>query len=251
MTRDSNPSQETVIPLIEHLRELRRRLAYAVFSVLIGMGGGIFLVLGPFRLVDRIILAFLPVDTSSPPLQAVGTTEKFTSYMAVALGMGVVLAMPMIVYQVFAFVMPGLREHEKRVVLLALPLVTLCFVGGLVFGWYVTIPVAIKFLVGFGESALVATQPTIADFLRTVTILLLINGVIFELPILVFVLVLLGVVSGEQLASYRRYVVVVVAIIAAIVTPTGDPVNMLVLAVPMYLLYELGLLLARFIPRRT
>lgn len=241
---------EASLPLIEHLRELRMRLTLSVVSVLVGMGLGMFLVLGPLKLVDIIIVAFLPTDNPYAPLQAVGTAEKFTSYMTVALGVGVVLAMPMIVYQLIAFISPGLRNKEKRIVFLALPFVTAFFLVGLAFGWFVTVPVAIRFLIGFGDTTLIATQPTISDFLRTVTVLLLVNGSIFELPLVIFVLAFLGLVTAEQLGSYRRYTVIILTVIAAIITPTGDPVNLMLLAVPMYLLYELGVLMARFAPRR-
>jgi sec-independent protein translocase protein TatC len=247
---DNPEENEKLLSLIEHLQELRLRLTWSVITVLLGMVAGLFLVLGPTRLIDIIIASFVPIDQSYAPLQAVGTTEKFTSYMTVALTMGVIMAMPMIVYQLIAFVAPGLKPAEKRIVFVSLPFVTLFFVGGLSFGWFVSVPVAIRFLVGFGDSQLIATQPAISDFLRTTSTLLLINGIVFELPIIIFVLAWLGLVTAEQLGKYRRYAVLVVAVAAAFITPTGDPINMMMLAIPMYVLFELGIILARFAPRR-
>ncbi len=128
---------------------------------------------------------------------------------------------------------------------------TLFFLGGVVFGWFITVPTAIKFLIGFSNSALIQTQPSLSDFLGTITTLLLINGVVFELPIIIYVLAFLGVVTAKQLGSFRRFAIVIVVIVAAVITPTGDPINLLLLAIPMYLLYEVGVVMARFVPKRA
>jgi sec-independent protein translocase protein TatC len=246
------PEDEQGMSLIEHLVELRTRLVRAGLAVLLGLIAGVVLVLpeGPVRLIDVIILHFAPADNPYPPFSAIGTAEQFTSYMTVALALGVIFAMPVIVYQLLAFIVPGLTDSERRILYLALPFVTLFFVGGLAFGWFITAPAAIRFLIGFSGSELIQAQPAISDFLGTVTTLLLINGVVFELPVIIYVLAFLGVVTAKQLGGYRRFALVAVVIIAALITPTGDPINLLLLAVPMYLLYEVGVVLARFVPKR-
>jgi sec-independent protein translocase protein TatC len=246
------PEEEQGMSLIEHLVELRTRLVRAGLGVLLGLIVGVVLVLpeGPVQLIDIIIQHFTPADNPYPPLSAIGTAEQFTSYMTVALALGVVFAMPLIVYQLLAFIVPGLTDKERRILFLALPFVTLFFLGGLAFGWFITAPAAIRFLIGFSGSELIQAQPAISDFLGTVTTLLLINGVVFELPVIIYVLAFLGVVTAKQLGKYRRFALVAVVIIAALITPTGDPINLLLLAVPMYLLYEVGVVLARFVPKR-
>lgn len=249
-TPDVPSERAQPLTLLEHLQELRDRLRRAGISVLIGMAIGGFFVFGPVKLIDVLIISFARTDKPYAPLQAVGTAEQFTSYMMVALAVGIIVAMPMIVYQIIAFIAPGLMEHEKRFVVRALPFVTGFFLAGIAFGWFVTVPVAIRFLIGFGGSELIASQPTLSDFLRTVSMLLLVNGVVFELPVVIYVLAILGFVTSEQLGQYRHYAVLIIAIVAAVITPTGDPVNMLLLAVPMYLLYELGIIVARFVPNR-
>ncbi|MCG8346873.1 MAG: twin-arginine translocase subunit TatC [Chloroflexales bacterium] len=236
--------------LIEHLVELRRRLVRASLAVLAGLCVGVFLVLGPVQLIDFIILSFVE-NQGYPPLQGVRTTESFTSYMTVALTVGIILAMPVIVYQLLAFIVPGLTDKERRFLFTALPFVTLFFVAGLAFGWFVTVPVAIQFLINFGNNDLIEVRPQISDFLNIFTFLLIVNGIIFELPIIIYILARMGVVTAQQLSKYRRYAVVIVVIFAAIVTPTGDPVNLALLAIPTYLLFEFGILLARFVPKRT
>lgn len=246
----ANEPEDQGMTLIEHLVELRKRLMRASLAIFIGMGFGLFLVLGPFKLVDFIIESFTRADRGYPPIQAVGTTETFTSYMTVALAVGVILAMPAIVYQLLAFIMPGLTRIEQRAILIALPFVTAFFVAGLAFGWFITVPTAIRFLIDFSDSPNIQTQPALADFIRVVTTLLLINGIVFELPVIIYVMALLGIVTADDLARYRRYAAVIVVIVAAIITPTGDPINLALLAIPMYLLYELGVVLARLTPNR-
>ncbi len=249
---ESSPAGEESLslPLIEHLKELRFRLIRSAIAIGVGMVVGFFLVLGPPHLVDIIILSFAPTNRPYPPLQGILTLETFTSYMTVALIVGIVLGMPMIVYQLIAFISPGLKPEEKRFVFAALPFVMGFFLAGIAFGWLVTVPIAIHFLMDFGGSELIAIQPSVSDFLHTVTVLLLINGVVFELPVIIYILAWLKLVTAQQLGAYRRYAVIAVAIAAAILTPTGDPVNMLLLAVPMYGLFELGVFLARFVPER-
>lgn len=234
--------------LMDHLIELRQRLLYAVIGVMLGTGVGMFLVFGSPQIVDIIIEAFTPAGDPQP-LSAVGTAETFTSYMSVAIWVGIILAMPLVVYQLIAFVSPALHKHEQRAVFLTLPFITLFFLTGIAFGWFVTVPAAIRFLLGFSSSELIEIKPAISDFLRTVTLLLLINGVVFEMPMVIYLLARLELVTVQQLSRYRRYAMVAVVIVAAIVTPTQDPINLLLLALPMYLLYELGIILARFAPR--
>lgn len=251
VTTAAAAAAEPAMTLIDHLKELRTRLVWASIGVLAGMAVGMFLVLGPFNLVNFLIATFAPAEGKPyPPVQTVGTAEAFTSYMTVALTVGVILGMPVIVYQLLAFIVPGLTGKEKRAIFIALPFVIGFFLAGLAFGWFVTVPTAIHFLMGFSTSELIQIQPTLSNFIRTVTLLLVINGVVFELPIIIFVLALMGVVTAKQLSSYRRYAIVIVAIVAAIITPTGDPVNLALLAIPMYLLFELGVLMARLVPGR-
>jgi sec-independent protein translocase protein TatC len=112
------------------------------------------------------------------------------------------------------------------------------------------VPAALSFLIDFGNvEGRIETLPTVDSFMGTVATLLLWNGVVFQLPAIIFLLARLGLVTAQQLARTRRYAVVVITIIAALITPTGDPYNLLLLAVPMYLLYELGIFLARFVPK--
>jgi sec-independent protein translocase protein TatC len=238
--------------LAPHLRELRDRLVKALIAIGIGTALGFYIVNSPTLLGDTLpnilIDHFVPPDVK---LQFIQPAEAFVNYMRIALVIGIALAMPVVVYQIVAFFIPGLLPHEKRILFTALPFVTELFLAGVAFGWFFTIPAALQFLFGYGQGARVESQPTFESFISTVATLLLWNGIIFELPAVIYLLARLGIVNAKQLARTRRYAIVVITLAAAVITPTGDPWNLMLLAVPMYLLYELGILLARFVPQRA
>jgi sec-independent protein translocase protein TatC len=246
------PQEEEGMSLMEHLVELRNRLVRAGLGVMVGMAVGGFLVLGPPQLLSWMIRSLISrgVQSVETAVQSVGTAENFTTYMAVALAIGVILAMPVIVYQLIAFIVPALLPHEKRYVFIALPFVTGCFLGGVAFGWFITVPAALDFLLHFGDQTLIETKPQLSDLISTVMRFLLINGIVFEMPVIIYVLSALGVVTPQKLGSWRRYAIVIIVIAAAILTPTGDPINLALLAIPMYVLFELGIVLARLAPKR-
>lgn len=234
--KDPRPAPTTEMSLIEHLSELRTRLIRSGLGVIVGM-------IVSFFFVDRVFQAL--VDLALPyQLIATGTTEKFTSYIKVSLILGLVFAMPVIVYQIIAFISPGLTRRERAYILRAMPFVSLLFVGGLAFAWLVVLPSAINFLLGFGIEGVVAT-PRLSEFVSFTTNLLIWIGISFEMPVIIYTLIKTGIVSAAKLASLRRYAMLVIVVAAAIITPTPDPLNMMLVAGPMYILYELGIVLGR------
>jgi sec-independent protein translocase protein TatC len=229
--------------LLDHLRELRNRLIKCSAAILAGLLGGLWIV-NSTNFIAYLIRNFV----GEQGVQTTEVTESFTSFIGVGLTIGIICAMPVIIYQLLAFLTPGLTRKEKRWIFIGLPLVIVFFVGGLAFGWFITAPAAIKFLVGFGVSNsanLIENKPTLQDFLAILTRLLLINGIIFEMPMVMFTLAKLNILNPRKVAKYRRYIVLGVVVAAAILTPTGDPANLALIAVPMYLLFEFGLLLGR------
>lgn len=232
---------------LDHLIELRNRLFKVCVAVLIGLIVGFFVVqYNNYALITYTIQYFAGQNIR---LQAIAPTENFTNVIQIALGMGIAFAMPVIVYQLMAFIVPGLTTRERRIIFLILPFITLLFIAGLMFGWFVTVPAAMRWLLNFGPSS-IEVRPTFDTFSSFFIRLMLINGVIFELPVVVYSLIWLGAVERKTLAKYRRYAILVITIVAAIVTPTPDPINLALVAIPMYLLYELGLLLALLAPRK-
>ncbi len=223
--------------ILEHLRELRQRLIVAGIAVLIGMT------------IAAVFLTWPVIKLLSEPaglnLVALRPTETFVTYFKVALVTGATLAMPVIVWQILLFVLPALHKHERRWVYFAVPFITLAFAAGLAFGFFIVIPFAVRYLMGFGGDVI---QPfwSIEEYLTFITTLLFWIGLSFETPIVMFFLAKLGLVNARSLGRYRRYAIVGAFVIGAIITPTPDPFNQSLVAIPMYLLYELGVLLARF-----
>jgi sec-independent protein translocase protein TatC len=153
--------------------------------------------------------------------------------------------MPLLVYQLFRFLAPGLTRNERRWVMLSLPAVTIFFVSGLLFCYFLVLPSALDFLLNFGSDSGIKVNPTISEFLGFVTQFLLAVGLAFETPVIIFILSKLGVATPKRLSKFRRWAIVLAFVIAAIITPTPDPVNQTIVAVPIIILYELGLLFAR------
>jgi sec-independent protein translocase protein TatC len=159
------------------------------------------------------------------------------------------LAMPVIVYQLISFIVPGLYPHERRYLRVIVPAASVLFAAGVAFAYYVMLPAAIPFLLNF-MGDIIRQQWTIERYMSLVTGLMFWVGVIFETPLVVAFLAYLGVVSPGMLWKNFRYAMVVIAIIAAVATPTPDPINMALLMLPLVLLYLLSILLALFTYRR-
>jgi sec-independent protein translocase protein TatC len=226
------------LSLMQHLGELRGRLMVASFAVLIATGAAFFF-------AKDIILALEAPAHLGKPLQIISPTEGFTTYMRVSLFSGIALAMPVILYEIYAYVDPALRPNERRFLLTLGPFVLALFIGGMAFCYFLLLPNAINFLFTFGSDVFEAA-PRASEYISFVTTFILGVGLVFEMPVIIFAVTRIGLVSRSWLAKQRRYVVLFVFIAGAIITPTPDPFNQTLVAVPMYLLFELGLLLSRF-----
>jgi sec-independent protein translocase protein TatC len=233
-------SRDVELPLREHLRELRDRIIKAFLAVVLTTGLSLTFAEQEVRIL---------VQLAEPHnLIALSPTETFVSYLKVAFYTGLALSMPLLVYQLFRFVAPGLTRSERRWVLSSLPAVTLFFVAGILFCYFVVLPGALDFLLGFG-GGIIENTPTVSNFLSFVTRFLMAVGIAFETPVIIFVLSKLGVATPARLRRFRRGAYVLAFVLAAIITPTPDPVNQTIVAVPIILLYELGTLFARFASR--
>jgi sec-independent protein translocase protein TatC len=228
--------------LQEHLEELRQRILYSAIAIAIAF-------------VIGLILAFpmlgLMADMSGlESFVLISPTEGFATFMRVGFYIAVALAMPVLLYQLIAFMGPGMTSQERYYVRLSLIPVSVLFIIGMMFAFFIVIPRALNFLAGFGaggygpvvfEDAFRASE-IISFYFR----LMIWIGLVFQMPVVIFVLVKLGIVSADRLAGIRKFMLIGCMIAAAIITPTPDPFNMLLVAIPMYLLYELGIILARF-----
>jgi len=234
-------SENRPLTVLEHLVELRGRLIKAVLALVIATSVSL--------LFTSRFLALLTVPMGDNLPQAIGPTETIVIYFKVALIGGLVLSMPVIVYQLISFIVPGLYPHERRYLLIIVPAASLLFASGVAFAYYVMLPAAIPFLLGF-MGDIVRQQWTIEKYMSLVTGLLFWVGVIFETPLVIAFLAYLGVVSPSMLWKNFRYAIVGIAVIAAVATPTPDPINMALLMLPLVLLYLLSILLALFVYRR-
>ncbi|HEY8476126.1 MAG TPA: twin-arginine translocase subunit TatC [Chloroflexota bacterium] len=230
---DRAPGEMT---LIEHLNELRERLIKSVLALVVGVVIAALFLTWP-------VMGVL-VEPVGRKLVFLRPAEMVLTYFKVALITGAALAMPVIVYQVLMFILPALTPEEKRYVFFAVPGVSVAFIVGVLFGFFALLPFAVKYLLSWGGD-FVDPMWSIGEYLSFVTTLLFWIGVSFEMPIVIFFLAKLGVVDHRRLASYRKYALLAAFVIAAIITPTPDPFNQTLVGVPLYLLFEIGVLLAR------
>jgi sec-independent protein translocase protein TatC len=235
-TSNGVPSEAAVMPLFEHLKELRTRLMWIFIALAITTAIS-------FVFAKQVLIFLIePMGDTMP--QALKPTESLGNYMKVALLCGVILAMPFLVYQIGRFLAPGLTTKERQYLFLLVPGATISFVAGVAFARFVMMPAAIPWLQGF-MGDIIAQQWAIGDYLSFVTSLLFWVGVAFELPLFIFFMAKLGIVNAEMLIKNFKYAVLIIAVVAAIITPTVDPVNMALVMGPLILLYVLGILLAK------
>jgi sec-independent protein translocase protein TatC len=229
-----------------HLEELRARLIRCLIAIGIGAAFACYFSPALFHWLMEPVLRALP--ESARKLHPTSVMEKFTVYLKVGLYGGLFAASPVVLFEAWRFVEPALHPHEKR---LAIPFIaagTGFFLGGAAFCYYVILPPALSYLVGLGgadDSGWIEPLLTMRDQLSFVLALELAFGLIFEMPLILTGLASLGVVSARALAEKRRYAILINTILAAIITPTGDPLNLALMAIPMCLMYEVGIIGAR------
>jgi sec-independent protein translocase protein TatC len=230
----SNPHDKTM-SLVEHLIELR--------NVLIKMVIAVAVCAAVTAIFTPQILQFL-IAPYGNVLQTIDPTENISIYFRVALMSGAVLAMPVLVYLLWTFVAPGLEPREKRYVRLLVPGATVLFLIGVTFAWGLMLPAAIGFLSTF-QSSIFKADWRAGAYIPFVTALLFWLGVSFETPLIIFFLAKIHIVNARMLLRGWRFAVVGIAIIAAVITPTVDPFNMMLVMAPLILLYFFSILLAK------
>lgn len=226
----------TAMSLVEHLSELRRRIGIALLAV--GLGS----VVGFYFAPQLITFLKAPLNLGKP-LVYTGLGDAFFINLKLAIVVGIVLAMPVLLWQLWAFISPGLTRQERRLARPWVPLALAFFVIGVGVA-YVILPFASTFLLGFSSADL---QPliTASEYFGFVTTLFLVFGLVMEYPIVLVLLARVGIITSAQLRSSRRLVILVIAIIASVATPGGDPISPLVLGLTMYVLYEFSIVLVR------
>jgi len=234
-------SSETKHTFMGHLREFRSCLLRSVIALLIALPISFFLANNVFYILMQ------PV----PGLELVYTevTEMLGTYIKVSLYSALILTLPFIVYQAVIFVRPALTRKEKNYLYIMLPSVFLLFIAGAVFAYFVLLPPALKFLFTFGGD-IATPMIRVENYISVLTKLIFAIGMCFEIPLVMFFLTKIGVLKPEWLSKYRRLAYISAFVLGAIITPTFDPLNQSLVAVPIILLYEFGALLSKLARRQ-
>jgi sec-independent protein translocase protein TatC len=234
-----NDEQMASMSFLEHLEELRRRIIYSILGVAVGFFACFYYADRIYGLMQRPIMEALQRNHMSEKLVYLNPTEPFNMYLKVALLAGLFVASPFVLYQLWMFISPGLYRHEKRYVLPFMASTIFLFLAGGFFGYTMVYPAALNFLIDYGRQF----QPmiTIGEYTDLFLTIIIGLGVIFEMPILVFFLSLMGIVSSGWMWRNFRYSILVIFIIAAIITPTTDIMNMCIFAAPMVGLYAISI----------
>ena len=232
-------NNEKRLTLMEHLVELRIRLIRAFLALTIGTGGCLYFAKEIFQLLQKPLTNALPVGSRfivTSPLEAMIT------YLQVALLAGLFLSSPFVFYQLWRFVVPGLRPQEKRWGLWFVAVSTLFFVGGALFGYFVIFPIGFKFFVSILAGTNIQLLPQMKDYLGFIAKMLLTFGFVFETPVILVLLSRLGIVNHQRLAGGWRYIIVAAFLVAGILTPGPDILSQLLLGIPLLGLYGISLL---------
>jgi sec-independent protein translocase protein TatC len=227
------PEDDGVMSLVDHLAELRRRLFISILAVVVGGAVG-------FYFAPQVqILLLEPFRASKPGgvVQFLTVIGGFFLYVKISLVFGIVIGLPVIVYEVWQFVSPGLTQRERRAALPWIPAAIVFFALGVIVA-YVTMPYAIQFLTGFTTPGYTVSQPSAEAYFGFVTNMFLIFGAVMEFPIALVFLAKLGILSVDLLKKSRRMVILGIVVFAVVVTPGGDPISPIVMAAVMYALFE-------------
>ncbi len=235
------PDEAGKMSFFEHLTELRTRIIWSLVPAAVGLGIALYFTNNVMRFLSSHLKSELVFTTP---------TEAFWTYMKVAMIMGVFIAMPIILWNVWAFVAPGLHKHERKYAAPFVIVGSLLFLAGGAFAMFVIVPFAVNFLVNFGQEQGLKPMITISSYIDFIIKFTLAFGVVFELPVVITLLSMLGIVTPQFLSKNRKYAVLINFIIAAILTPTPDIVNQSLMAGPLCILYELGIISARIFGRK-
>lgn len=231
--------------MLEHLEELRQRLIASAIAFVLGLIASA-IPLPPtweknlaWTIIDAVV-----VIIGVHNLQAIQPGEVFFTYFQVALLIGFSIALPVILFQAMAFVLPALYQQERKYLYMAVPGALASFLIGISFGYLIVVPAAITFLFSFGQGS-IEQKWSFSAYVDAVTTLLFWMGVAFEMPLTIFFLCKIHVLNVQRLKRFRKYALLGSFIIGALITPTPDPFNQTLVSLPIYLLFEIGILLAR------
>ncbi len=237
---DANEEEGARLSLLEHLNELRKRLTWAAVALAVGT---IFSMLFAQAILDFLLTPYSASIGGNATLQALKPTEGLETYFKVALMGGAIIAMPVILVQFWLFISPGTTPQERRYIYIFVPSALFLFLLGIAFAWFILAPAAIFFLANF-MTEIFKTDWTGQEYISFVLRLVFWMGVAFELPIAAYFVARIGVITSQNLRDQWRVAIVGIAVLAAIITPSIDPVTMLLTMAPLFVLYILSIGLA-------
>ena len=233
------------LPFTDHLEELRKRIIICLIAIGIGFAISYLFAQKIFALLAKPLEKALP---SKSTLIFTNPTEAFLTYLKTAIISGFFLAIPIILYQIWKFIAPGLYEREKTYVIPFVISSSILFLGGSLFGYFFVFPLGFKFLMSFASNS-IQPLPSMREYFNLATKLLFAFGITFETPIFIFFLTKLGIVNYKMLRSYRKYAIIFSFILGAILTPP-DVFTQIMMALPLIILYEVSLLVTRIFGKK-
>ena len=252
-TQITAPPEEPAgaMTFFEHLSELRKRIIYSLYAIGIGAFIGVYVSKYVINIIIRPIIKALTEAHLNAELVYTHPAGYLNTYITLGVYIGIVLASPVVLYQIWLFVAPALYKHERSAITGFLFSTVFLFLSGIAFGYFITLPYILRFLVSFqGPVSSIKPMITVNEYFDLVLLVLLGLGLVFELPILIFFLSLFGIVTPKFLWKNFRYAILVIAIVAAIVTPTPDAMTMLIFMAPMVGLYFVGIAVSAVVTRR-
>ncbi len=249
MNRGQEPGGQ--MTFFEHLSELRKRIINSLYAIFGGAFIGVLLSKYAIKFITAPIIKALTDAHQIPHLYYTHPAGYLNTYITLGVYLGIVMASPIVLYQVWLFVAPALYKHERSAVTGFMFSTVFLFLSGIAFGYFVTLPYMLKFLVNFqGNAGPIAPMITVNEYFDLVLMVLLGLGLVFELPILIFFLSLFGIVTPKFLWHNFRYAILIISVVAAIITPSPDAGTMLVFMAPMVGLYFVGIAVSASVVRR-
>ena len=248
LTTIEEPEEEVTgreMTFLEHLEELRWRIIYSLIGLAVGT---IICWIFINFLVDQVLL--LPAKHSGVQLQNLKPFGQLMLFFEVAIAGGIILSLPNLFYQFWKFISPALKKSERRHITTIVAFSTLCFIAGIVFAYFVMLPLTLKFAAQFGSEE-IKNVFAIDEYMSIIISIMLGSGFVFEMPMISFFLTKLGILTPDFMKKYRRHAIVVVFIASAFLTPGTDPVSQLILAVPLVLLYEISILISKLAVKKS
>lgn len=237
--------EEREMSFLDHLEELRWRVIYALIGLIIGtIISWIFIE----YLVENVLL--IPAMKGGVELQNLKPFGQLFLFIQIAIIAGFVLSIPNVFYQLWKFISPALRDREKKYITLITTSSTLCFLSGIVFAYFVMLPLTLKFAAEFGTPE-IENKFAITEYFSMIISVMLGAGVVFELPVLSFILSKIGILTPKIMRKFWRHSIVTILIMAAILTPGTDPVAQIMLAIPLVLLYEISIFISKISQRKS